>query len=103
MKHILSRVSLHNVTRSQRILYGQSFKLLSTKKMDHSEPRSASILGDELSSEYALDRASPISPDEFVGVKGHSSLIDKADFGQARIGDVLEIPYEVTASDFWRV
>lgn len=67
----------------------------------------SSILGehiDELEEEHSYDRLSGISSsDDFVGVRGHSSVIDKADFAQARIGDVLEIPYECTISDFWRV
>ena len=65
-----------------------------------------SILGehiDELEQEYAYDRSTTNNDGDFVGVRGHSSVIDKADFVNARIGDVLEIPYEVTASDFWRV
>ena len=58
---------------------------------------------DELEEEYSFDRSSTNDDNDYVGVRGHSSVIDKADFAQARIGDVLEIPYEVTASDFWRV
>mmetsp|Transcript_61186 Transcript_61186/g.97357 ORF Transcript_61186/g.97357 Transcript_61186/m.97357 type:complete len:484 (+) Transcript_61186:800-2251(+) len=87
------------------------FKSFST---DQTRGKSRStILGEhweELEEEFSLDRADADPPksrvesldDAFVGVRGHSSVIDKADFAHARIGDVLEIPYEVTASDFWR-
>eukprot|EP01083_Nonionella_stella_P064339 167584_1 len=67
-----------------------------------------SILGEhmedmDLEDEYSLDRGSGVvDKGDFVGVRGHSSVIDKADFAEARIGDVLELPYEVTPSDFWR-
>eukprot|EP01084_Bolivina_argentea_P109048 194918_1 len=98
MKSILSRLNIQN---SQHALYRQSLRLFATKKFEQKN-RTASILGDELFEEHSHDRSSPISSDEFTGVCGHSSVIDKADFAQARIGDVLEIPYEVTASDFWR-
>ena len=67
------------------------------------------ILGedtDELEAEDAFDRGGTHfgnGPQDFNGVIGHSSVMDKADFANARIGDVLEIPYEVTAGEFWRV
>ena len=72
----------------------------------HSSTIHTSILGehiDELEQEYSFDRSLSNDDGDFVGVRGHSSVIDKADFATLRIGDVLEIPYEVTASDFWRV
>ena len=119
MKSILSRLTIHKPSNR---LYHDTLKLLSRQckietiskfsfstsspspSPSPSENRSVSILGDELQEEYSVDRSSTsLSPDEFVGVRGHSSVIDKADFAHARIGDVLEIPYEVTASDFWRV
>lgn len=77
-----------------------------TKDKEASSTVRTSILGehiDELEQEYSFDRSLSNDDGDFVGVRGHSSVIDKADFVNARIGDVLEIPYEVTASDFWRV
>ena len=69
----------------------------------------SSILGedsDELEAEDAFDRGGAhfgCGPMDFEGVIGRSAVMDKADFANARVGDVLEIPYEVTAGEFWRV
>jgi len=39
---------------------------------------------------------------DFDGVIGHSAAMDKVDLAMVRIGDVIDIPYEVTAGEFWR-
>merc|ERR1719295_505523 len=90
----------------QRHIYSISrSSFASSKQKSAKSPPSQqlqSILGehsDEEALDAELDRGSTFSDGGFAGVTGHS---DKADFANARIGDVLEIPYEVTASNFWR-
>ena len=69
----------------------------------------SSILGednDEFDAEDAFDRGGAhfgSGPMDFDGVSGHSAAMDKVDLAMVRIGDAIDIPYEVTAGEFWRV